>query len=45
MGRNRVIYQSKAVYAGPDKGTDGAYGDESGASDTIKTSTERKLWV
>ena len=32
MGRNRVIYQSKAVYAGPDKGTDGAYGDESGAA-------------
>ena len=32
MARNRVIYQSKAVYAGPDKGTDNAYGNESGAT-------------
>jgi len=29
MGRNRVIYQSKAVYAGPDKGS--AYAGETGA--------------
>ncbi len=32
MGRNRVIYQSKAVYAGPDKGVDNAYANESGAT-------------
>lgn len=32
MARNRVIYQSKAVYAGPDKGTDNAYGNESGTT-------------
>ena len=29
--RNRVIYQSKAVYAGPDKGSS-SYGDESGTT-------------
>ena len=30
MARNRVIYQSKAVYAGPDKGS--SYGNESGTT-------------
>ena len=32
MARNRVIYQSKAVYAGPDKDSNNAFIDETGAN-------------